>query len=890
MFRFLFTWFFTVSGLLADEDASRHFSLKVRPLLESKCLACHGNKPDKLKGKFEMRTRAGLLKGGESGNASLVPGKPDSSPIFVAVTRKNEDLQMPPKENDRLSSEQIGILRKWIADGAPWPDEASQKRHLQADRETKETQEGVIITTSGGQTDEWTYRRYQRKDLWAYQPVRKPAVPWKFAFGSKNPIDAFINHRLAAKSLKPAPEADRRTIIRRAAFDLTGLPPSPGQVDAFLDDKSGDAYSKLIKQFLASPLYGEQWGRHWLDVVRYADSAGFSNDFTRANAWRYRDYVIRSFNSDKPYDLFIKQQLAGDEMDAGIIENLIAVGFLRMGPWEQTSMSVAAVTRQQFLDDITNSVGVTFLAHPLRCARCHDHKFDPIPTRDYYGIQAVFASTQFADRDAPYQPYENTKAFGAASDRLAKRPSRVRSISTLKPKERPNVKADLDTEKKGHAKVNRKFGQYLSREKKRTMPFAFSVYSGPDNRFVSTKVIVKPGNMGDHCPPTHILKGGSLESPGDEVGPGVMSVLKSFLNGNSANANEAFPGGAKGRRLALAEWIASPDNPLTARVMVNRIWQYHFGKALAGNPNNFGKTGKKPSHPELLDFLAAHFVENGWKMKEMHRLIMTSDAYQRASQHPDIKRLDTADPNQELLAVFTPRRLAAEEMRDSMLAVSGELNSEMGGLPVHPEINLEVAMQPRHIMGSVGPAYQPSPAPELRNRRSIYAERIRTLRDPMMEVFNQPGFDTSCEARDASTVTPQVFALFNGENTYNRAVAMALKLEKESKDSASRIKHAFKFTFGRSPTPTEIDRCNRHLREMARHHNENKSIKTQPPKYVIREMIEEMTGLNFYWVEDLDRYKNYKADKKLWEVEPATRALADLCLVLFNSNEFVYVY
>ncbi|MCH2586708.1 MAG: DUF1549 and DUF1553 domain-containing protein, partial [Planctomycetes bacterium] len=434
--------------------------------------------------------------------------------------------------------------------------------------------------------------------------------------------------------LKPAQQADPATLIRRAAYNLTGLPPSPKEVDDFLADwkkDPGEAWKALVERLLESPHYGEQMARHWLDVARYADSAGFSNDYPRPHAWRYRDYVIRSFNADKPYDQFIREQLAGDEIKPGDPDHLIATGFLRMGPWEHTSMSVAVVTRQQYLDDIVNSVGVTFLGNELRCAKCHDHKFDPVPTKDYYRMQAIFASVQFWHRRVPYQPQENRRGLGEGKTRyekLAKEQS-IRSLLSIPEKERPVRDFDRDTEKKGHNKVRKKRSQQLQHELTRYRPLAFSVYSGPDIARNSQQAIhwMPPGNKRKNAkaPEVRILTGGSLETPGEPVKPGVLS----FLSGSEEGS--AVTDATGGRRAKLANWIASKKNPLTARVIVNRVWQWRFDRALAANPNNFGSKGARPSHPQLLDWLASEFISGGWSFKKLDRLILSSAAWQRAA-------------------------------------------------------------------------------------------------------------------------------------------------------------------------------------------------------------------------------------------------------------------
>ena len=404
-------------------DAEQHFLRQVLPVLKEKCFACHGDDPDDVKGEFTMLSRAGILRGGESGEAAIVPGNPDQSLVYQAI--QWDGLEMPPKENDRLTEPQVNAIRQWIAAGAPWPDavpepSASPQSPAEEERVTEECagesnqDQGIQIATSGGLSSDWTNRRYEAEDVWAYQPLRRVAIPEVVSSTDPpHPIDAFILRKLHAAGLAPAGPAPNTTLIRRLTFDLTGLPPTPDEVDAFVNDGSPQAYPRLVDRLLASDGYGEQMARHWLDVVRYADTSGFSNDFERPNAWRYRDYVVRSFTQDKPYDRFVTEQIAGDELDPDDPDCLIAVGFLRMGPWEHTAMSVAAVTRQQYLDDVTHNVGVTFLGQGLRCAQCHDHKFDPIPTRDYYRIQAVFAPVQFVDRDIPLQPGENVRGTGS---------------------------------------------------------------------------------------------------------------------------------------------------------------------------------------------------------------------------------------------------------------------------------------------------------------------------------------------------------------------------------------------------------------------------------------------------------------------------------------------
>ena len=875
----------------AQETGELRFAFQVEPLLTTRCLACHGNDPKDIKGELDLRNVAGLLKGGESGQAAVIPGKSAQSPLYLAAMRGSDEWSaMPPKENDRLAASELEHLRQWIDAGAPWPG-SKRLEKLRQQKNPWRTPGGIQVETSGGLSQQWTDRTYNPLNLWAFQPLKTPAIPGP----SGHPVDRFIQHRLPP-ALTLAPEADPLTLVRRVTFDLTGLPPTPGEVSLFLAASRQDpkqAWIALVDRLLASPHYGEQMARHWLDVVRYADTAGFSNDYPRPNAWRYRDYVVRSFNQDKPYDQFVREQIAGDEIAPDQPDHVIATGFLRMGPWEHTSMTVAAVTRQQYLDDVVNAVGVSFLGTELRCAKCHDHKFDPIPTRDYYRMQAIFSPLQFADRTLPFQQYENQDGMAegkARYEQLAKTKG-IRSILTLPESERPVSEFDAESETKGQAKVARKRSQQLQHELKRFKPLAYSVYNGKNTKTVSHLVVWKlpdiKARQAMQAAPIHILQGGAIESPAAHVNPGVLS----FSSGSEAAS--AVTDQLNGRRRELADWIASADNPLTARVIVNRIWQWHFGQGLAANPNNFGATGQKPTHPQLLDWLATTFIKEGWSFKKMHRRLLLSRTYRRASSHPDPALLSKLDPAGSSYATFQPRRLAAEELRDAMLASSGELNRKLGGIPAHPEINAEVAMQPRHIMGSVGPAYQSDLLPTQRNRRTIYAERIRTLADPLLEVFNKPGPDLSCERRESATIAPQAFTLLNSPIIRARALALAARLEKEKPDNlAAQVQRAFQLVYHRPVTATEQQVCIEHVNKMTGQHEDHLPVKTKMPTHVIRQMVEEMTGLDFWWVEDLDLYRSdqYVPDLKPWDVTARTRALADLCLVLLNSNEFSYVY
>ena len=809
------------SDELNTRGASQLFATKLQPLFVQKCGGCHGASANELKGEFDMRSRAALLRGGESGEPAIDFKNPDASPLLLAV--RWDGLEMPPKENDRLSDEQIDWIRQWIAAGAPFSG-GGNARVADDDWHEPDVDGAIRVKTSGGTTEQWTNRRYDPKVRWAYRPLAKVDVPWSALRDDepRHPIEAFIRQELQKKKLRWAEPADPRTLIRRATYDLTGLPPELTALAAGSENKSQpatteasafgswvDEYAALLDRLLDSPHYGERMAQHWLDVVRYADSNGFARDEFRPSAHTYRTYVIQSFNEDKPFDRFIKEQIAGDQLG---LAGQDALAFLWMGPWEHTSMSVAAVTRQLWLDDVTNSVGVTFLGQQLRCAKCHDHKFDPIPTRDYYSVQAIFADTKH-------------------------------------------------NEKAGHFKIASQ----------------------------------KPQSI-------HILPGGSLDNPGEQVAHGVLSLLEHTAGHAAADVD-------KGRRAMLANWIADRRNPLTARVIVNRVWQMHFGRGIVATPNDFGKMGADPTHPELLDWLAVWFMDNGWSIKKLHKLIMTSPTYQRGNQYKHVaqasessaraidpsthslaRRARMVDPNNELLSYFPSRRLSAEEIRDSVLAISGELNRTIGGPSVYVEINWEVAFQPRRLMGKIAPPYQPSPNRADRNRRSIYAVRIRNLGHPLMEVLNRPGSEMSCERRDETTVTPQVFTMLHGEFVHERALALADRIAKQSDDADEQVRRVFRAVYGRSPRAREAELAAQHLNRLITLHQEHE-IKPKPlPTSVTVENIIERTGEPEYKKFNLKNLANYENDLQPWEVGPKTRALADLCLVLFNSSEFLYVY
>ena len=903
------------TAVLDQQSAEKLFALKVYPLIKVKCFGCHGADPEDTRGDYDLLTREGMLKGGESGEASLVPGHPEESPLYDAVLWNG--MEMPPKENDRLTNEETEQIRQWIAAGAPWPDAEARHEIQKQEWSVRENEDGVIVDTSGGLADDWTYRRYEPEDLWAFQPIAKPDIPDHV----DNPIDYFVNKKLQQAEVTPARSADFRTLVRRAYYDLTGLPPTSEELtslhSAWQQDREA-TWNSLINRLLDSKHYGERWAQHWLDVVRYADTGGFSNDYERSNAWRYRDYVIRAFNDDKSFNEFIIEQIAGDEYKPDNTESLIATGFLRMGPWG-TAMIPQDEARQIYLDDLVHNVGQSFLSMPMRCCKCHDHKFDPLPTRDYYSMYSAFATTQPAEMPAEFLPEENLKGFTekkklveellnyarAERDKVlnkqeaaAKKWYAEHDLPYKDVKARQNDPEDqkpprhvgLTPEEQGILKVREQDVLIWERRLERYEPMAQAVYSGQDDWKNARKLRTPKKINKDWRPQNFILMGGALDARGPQVQPGVLSATGLPASPESQNYWE-LTDGLSGRRLGLAKWIAHDENPLTARSIVNRIWQHHFGKGLVKTASNFGAKGSKPTHPELLDWLTADFIEHGWKIKRLHRMIMSSQTYQRSGISPDAEKLTTVDSDNTLLATYPPRRLTAEELRDTTLLISGELNREMGGVPIMPEMNMEVALQPRMIQFSIAPAHQPSRTPEERNRRTIYTYRVRGQADPLLEIMNLPNPNESCEIRDSASVTPQAFTLFNSDVMHDRSIALAARiLEEDNKDSNSQITRAFELSLNRQPSAKELGHLATYLKEMQTYHQQREPEVIEYPTEVTRSLVEEFTGEPFEFIEKLNVYNDYIPDKKPWTVNAQTRALSDLCLLLMNSNEFLYVY
>jgi Protein of unknown function (DUF1553)/Protein of unknown function (DUF1549) len=608
-----------------------------------------------------------------------------------------------------------------------------------------------------------TYTPVERRH-WAFVKRSQPEVP-KFTLAAdrawvKSPIDAFILARLKKENLRPSPEADRTTLVRRLYFDLTGLPPTPKEVAQFAADKSPDAYSKLIDQLLNSPHYGERWGQHWLDVVRFAETDGFEYDTHRKDAWRYRDYVIRAFQNDKPYDRFLTEQLAGDEIAPKEDETLVAAGFNRLGPLRKNAGNQeVASSRNEVLTEMTNVIGSALLGVTLGCARCHDHKFDPIRQSDYYRIQAYFAAAQ--PQDIPRASLEEQAAYKEKSAELEKQ---VREL-------RRGMRTATADEKQARIKKIEEIQENMPE------PPA-GLHSMSDDL--------------EHRSPINLLQRGDYQNKGDAVGMRPLGVLL-------PDGTPELPKDVKQPRAELAKWVADEENPLTARVMVNRIWQYHFGRGIVATPNDFGRMGVRPTHPELLDYLANEFVKSGFSVKHVHRLILNSSAYRQSSATVNAAAAEK-DPENSLLWKFNRRRLEAEEIRDAMLSVSGQLNAKQGGPSVIVPIDKTL----------VSALYKPSQwavnkDPADHSRRSIYLIAKRNLRLPFMEVFDAPDTLGSCPRRESSTHAPQALELLNGDLANQEAEALAKRLVSEAgPDAAKQVNLAYRLVAGRPPQPKEL--------------------------------------------------------------------------------------
>jgi mono/diheme cytochrome c family protein len=746
----------------AQEAATVRFIEQVQPILAKRCFACHG--PDEAESGLSFADAQSAFAAADSGEPAIVPGDIEASSLIHRVSSEDESDRMPP-EGDPLSPREIDILRRWIEQGAAWD------KH-------------------------WAFKPMTR-----HQPPAVSDPSW-----NQHPIDAFVYSSLQAAGLKPNELAPRSTLIRRACYDLTGLPPSAEQVEKFVNDPEPQAFEKLIDQLLESPHYGEHWGRHWLDLVRYAETNSYERDGPKPNAWKYRDYVIRSFNDDKPYDQFLREQLAGDELDEVTAETLTATGYYRLGIWDDEPADPLQA-RFDELDDILMTTGQAILGLTINCARCHDHKIDPLPQRDYYGMLALLADVtswgnrgdQVSNNQIDVSPPE-LKAKYVANDqqrrRLEQQITELEQAGIAK-LSAPDQRATEGPRRERQRVLEAKLKDQLSDSQWQT-------YLGLQDELAEVLRQVKelPPRvtvMGlARCEPrpeqTFVLQRGNPHAPADPVEPSYPGLFNTPPP--EASQFQASDRSA-GRRRVLAEWMASPENLLTARVMANRVWQFHFGRGIVRSSNNFGQLGTPPTHPELLDWLALQLIDGGWKLKPLHRLIMSSRAYQMSSAGQQAGA--AKDPNNDRLWRFDPRRLSAEEVRDSILAANGSLDRQLYGQSFYPKLSQEVlAGQSRP-----GSGWGDSSEDE-QNRRSVYIHVKRSLLTPLLTAFDFPDPDLTCEDRFKTLQPGQALALLNSEFVHQQAARLAASIGAPQIEEDEVVRRAVRAALVRQASAQEI--------------------------------------------------------------------------------------
>jgi hypothetical protein len=725
------------------------FESKIRPVLVDSCLRCHGAR--KPRGGLRLDSRAALLAGGERGPA-IVPGAPERSLLVVAIRHSHDEVKMPPSK--RLADRVVADFVAWVRDGAAWPRESA-----------------LLRSSRGG-------------EHWAFVPIRKAEPPPDPDGWATSPVDCFLRARQRQRGVVPVGEDDRRTLIRRVTYDLTGLPPAPDEVDCFLADRAPGAWARVVDRLLASPAYGEHWGRHWLDVARHADSGGFEADHYYPSAHRYRDYVIRSFNADKPFDRFLHEQVAGDELWPGDRDALVATGLYCVGPALAESAMITNQLEYEWLTDAADTTGAAFLGLSMGCARCHDHKYDPITQKDYYALQAIFAAS-----DRPFPDKVRQLRIKALNGLLSDAPVPKKLLQ--------DARCTVETEQK-----------------------------------VGFRLFHRAAAL-----PIRRLGRGELNKPQEAVGPGFPTAL---LSGDDRIAFAKVP--ATRRRAVLARWLTARSNPLTVRVLVNRVWGWHFGEGIVRTPNDFGAQGEPPTHPELLDWLAADLVEHGWRLKRLHRLLLLSRTYQMQSKASGPAL--AIDPQDRLLWHFPRRRLDGEAIRDSLLAVAGTLNHQAFGRAVVPPLDRQELTGLFDARGK----WPVTKDVSQHTRRSVYLLQRRTFTYPLFAAFDPPEVMTSCPRRRPTTVPTQALALLNSPVVREQAQAFARRLQRECGDRpAATVARAWRLAFGRPVTPAEQERAVMFLKR--------------------------------------------RTDARAAMADPEARqaALAELCLALFNANEFVFV-
>ena len=854
------------------------FERDVRPILKKHCFMCHGE-GEKLKGGVDLRLRRFMLKESEDGVVPLVPGHPDDSEM-IRLIREGE---MPAK-GTKLLPRETAVLEQWVSQGAktarPEPEQVPK----------------VFFTE-------------EEREFWAFQPIKHPAIPpVKTASRVRTPIDAFVLAKLESRGVTLNPDAGKETLIRRVTLDLTGLPPTPGEVATFLADEAPDAYERLVERLLASPHYGEYWGRHWLDVAGYADSDGYTDaDPVRAWSYKYRDYVIRSLNGDKPFDRFIREQLAGDEMvkppfknlAADAIEKLTATGFLRMAP-DGTASAAAdqqKVVRNTVVAETLKVVSSALLGMTVGCAQCHDHRLDPIPQTDYYRMRAIFEPgfdlehwrvpagrlvSLMSDADRAKAAEVEKEAKAVDDRRKAKEDEFIEKVLTWELEKKPEeVREPLREAYRTEAKKRTPEQLKLLKEHptiNQLSPGSLYLY----DRTYNTKHADELKKIADEAaairkrkpveefvpaftetptptpPSTYLFSRGDPTAPKGQVQPGELTILASLRPVEIPAKAPSVP--TSGRRLEFAKRITDGTHPLTTRVLVNRVWHHHFGHGIVGSLGDFGSIGERPTHPELLDWLANEFVAKGWSLKNLHRLIVNSTTYRQSSNRDPAK--EKLDPDNHLLGRMNVRRLEAETIRDAMLVVTGKFNPKMFGapVPVMPDEDgqIIVGVDTTDTAGRPSGKFVPLNGDEF--RRSLYIQVRRSRPLAMLETFDLPRMEPNCELRNASTVAPQSLAMMNGEFTLTQSKFFAERLVREvGADLEAQVKRAWLLAFGDQPPANDLKESVEFLKRQTELFKAHPVKIAPPPK-----------------------------GREAPPAEPLMQALATFCQALLTSNHFLY--
>ncbi len=748
------------AGVQNDDAMAVDFGRDIRPILSRRCTQCHGTADQE--GGLSFGDRETALAELDSGERAITPGSLDESALWERIHLADDDEMRMPPEGDPLSEDEKDKLKRWILAGAPW------------------------------------------QDHWAFLPpveAEPPSLPANT--GGTSPIDRFIRARLLSADLPPAQSAPRRQLIRRLHYDLTGLAPSPAAVEAFARDTAPDAYERLVDRLLASPQFGERWGRHWMDVIRYAETNSYERDAAKPFVWRYRDYIVRAFNEDKPYDQFIREQVAGDELDQVTPESMVATGFYRLGLFDDETADPYKHYFDQ-LDDMLTTTSQAFLGLTINCCRCHDHKIDPMPQEDYYRMLAFYRNIKRYSKDRT-NILQSVRLPEHESETLAKIDAEKKEIS----EKIAAVEREAQPKLEGVDRDDFKYEEYRQQVLRRNIPKVISVdeyrrYRDLVNRRRELLLTDVPGNQlalavvenGRRAPATHLLGRGNPRVEVREVEPGYPSLFAAAdptFKEPPAEARSSY------RRKVLADWIASEGNMLTGRVVVNRLWQHLFGRGIVRTPNNFGLGGTPPTHPKLLDYLASELIRGDWQLKPLIRAMVLSDTY-RASSRPSEAAL-ARDPLNHLFSHQNMRRLSAEEVRDSILQVTGQLNLQQAGPSIYPELSKEVL----HSQSMPGKGWGRS-APDQAARRSIYIHIKRTLVAPILKIFDFAETDLSCPVRFETTQPTQALPMLNGKFAQDQARALARRVEREHPDnSAAQIKRILELVWQRPIQPAQIE-------------------------------------------------------------------------------------